>query len=134
MLSFILLLLAAAEDPPPPPPPPKPVEELHQIVVDAIRNCAKSTTGEVVVCAKDRGIAEGYRIPKMDERFAKNLRPSGRGEIVGPDVGANLGATGVGSCSKVGAGGAIGCARNEINSWAAERKAKRDAERAPPPR
>lgn len=129
MLAFLFLLQAAAEDPPPP-PPAKPVEELHQIVVDAIRNCGKSTTGEIVVCAKDRGIAEGYRIPKMDERFAKNLRPSGRGEIVGPA----LGAAGIGSCSKVGAGGSIGCARDEIKAWGAEHKAKREADRAPPPK
>ena len=81
MLPFLFLLQAATEDPPPPPPPPPPpapVEQLRQIVVDAIRNCGKPGSDEVVVCAPDRGIAEGYRLPKMDTRFAKNLRPSGR--------------------------------------------------------
>jgi hypothetical protein len=128
VLPFLFLLQAATEDPPPP-PPPKPVEQLHQIVVDAIRNCAKPTEGEIVVCSKDRGVAEGYRIPKMDDRFAKNLRPSGRGELAG----AAVGATGIGSCSKVGPGGSIGCTRNELKAWGAEQKAKRDAQRAKPP-
>ena len=125
MLPFLFLLPAAAADAPPP-PPPKPVDNLRQIVVDAIRNCPKSADGELVVCAKDRGIAEGYRIPKMDERFAKNLRPSGRGEVAVVDGG--VGASGIGSCTKVGAGGSIGCAKAEINAWAAERKAKREGE------
>ena len=126
MLPFLMLLQAATEDAPPP-PPPAPTETLHQIVVDAIRNCAHPVDGEVVVCAKDRGIAEGYRIPKMDPRYAKNLRPSGRGEVAVVDEG--VGASGIGSCTKSGAGGSIGCAKNEIKAWAAEHKQQRDADK-----
>jgi hypothetical protein len=127
VLPFLFLLQAAAVDAPKPPPPPAPTETLHKIVVDAIRNCAQPITGEVVVCAKDRGIAEGYRIPKMDERFAKNLRPSGRGEIEAVDLGIG----GLNTCSKVGAAGAIGCTKNEINTWAAEQRLKREAGQPP---
>jgi hypothetical protein len=117
MLPLLFLIQAATEDAPPP-PPPKPTEALRQIVVDAIRNCGKSSDGEVVVCARDRGIAEGYRIPKMDDRFARNLRPSGRGELTA----AAEGAIGPGTCTKVGQGGAIGCTKEQIQIWAAERK------------
>ncbi len=126
MLPFLLLLQAAAADAPPP-PPPTPTENLHQIVVDAIRNCAHPAAVEVVVCAKDRGIAEGYRIPKMDPHYAKNLRPSGRGEVAVVDDGT--GATGIGSCTKVGAGGSIGCTKSEIKAWAAEHKQQRGADK-----
>lgn len=133
MLPLFFLLQAATEDPPPPPPPPAPVEQLRQIVVDAIRNCAKPTAGEIVVCAPDRGIAEGYRIPKMDTRFAKNLRPSGRGELPMPADGDPAG-TGINSCSKVGAAGASGCSKIELKAWATEQKQKRDSDDFFPPR
>ncbi|WP_404711101.1 hypothetical protein [Sphingomonas sp. MMS24-J13] len=133
MLSFLLLIQAATEDPPPP-PPPAPVEQLRQIVVDAIRNCTKPTAGEIVVCAPDRGIAEGYRIPKMDKRFAKNLRPSGRGELPAAIAGADLGGTGIGACSKVGAVGSTGCSKIELKAWSTEQKQKRDSDDFFPPR
>jgi hypothetical protein len=132
VLPFLFLLQAATEDPPPA-PPPAPVEQLRQIVVDAIRNCARPTSGEIVVCAPDRGIAEGYRIPKMDARFAKNLRPSGRGELPKP-VDGDPGANGIAACSKVGAVGASGCSKVELKTWAAEQKRKRDSDDFFPPR
>src|SRR4051794_38281582 len=99
MVLLLLLLQAAAADPPP--PKPGAPETLQRIVVDAIRNCPKGEAGEVVICSRDRGIAEGFRIPKLDPRFAKNLRPIGRGDLTA----ASEGATGIGSCSKVGQGG-----------------------------
>ena len=68
----------------------------------------------VVVCSKDRGIAEGFRLPKLDPRFASSLRKSGRGELVD----GALGASGAGSCSTVGAGGSTGCAKRDYNAWA----------------
>jgi hypothetical protein len=124
---FLFLLQAATEDPPPPPPPPAPVEQLRQIVVDAIRNCTKPTSGEIVVCAPDRGIAEGYRIPKMDARFARNLRPSGRGELPTALAGTDLSGTGAGACSKVGAVGASGCSKIELKAWSTDQKQKHDS-------
>ena len=128
MLALLFLIQAATEDPPPPPPPPAPVEQLRQIVVDAIRNCPKPISGELVVCAPDRGIAEGYRIPKMDPRFAKNLRPSGRGEMATIDAtGAAVGGV-PGSCSKTGAAGSVGCSKIELKAWSAERQQKRDSD------
>jgi len=96
-------------------------ESLHQAVVDAIRNCPHGEGGEVIVCSRDRGVAEGYRIPKLDSRFATNLRPSGRGELPA-DAGA---ATGAQSCSNVGASGSTGCAKKAIDSWADWKKQKK---------
>lgn len=122
MLAPLIFLAAAAA---PPPPKSGPVEKLHERVVEAIRNCPHSTDGEIVICARDRGIAEGYRIPKLDPRFAGGkLRPSGRGTVDGADVGAS----GIGSCTNVGAGGSTGCALRDLNQWSDWRR-QRQAER-----
>ena len=128
MLALLLLAEVAAGAPAPAsPPPPAPVEHLRKVVIDAIRNCPEHKPDEIVVCSPDRGVAEGYRIPKLDARFAgTGLRPSGRGKADGADVGK----TGIGSCSKVGAGGTIGCGAAEYRAWKAERRADRAA---PPP-
>ena len=113
MLPLLLLAAAAA---PPAPAKPGPVETLHKQVVDAIRNCPVAGPGEITVCARDRGIAEGYRIPRMDPRFAGNaLRPSGRGTIVAPDVAAS----GTGSCTTAGGGGFTGCSLQDYRNWGA---------------
>jgi hypothetical protein len=123
MIAMLLLAAAAAASQPPAPPKVGPVEHLKKRVVDAVRNCAEPLPGEVVVCAPDRGIAEGYRIPKLDPRFAGNLRASGRGEVAGDPA-----AAGTGSCSKVGAGGATGCAKRDYSDWKAERRRMREEE------
>jgi len=121
MLALLTFFAAAAGQQP---AKSGPIEDLHQRVVEAIRNCPRSTDGEIVICARDRGIAEGYRIPKMDPRFAGGkLRPSGRGTIDGADVGAS----GIGSCTKVGAGGSTGCALRDLNKWSDWRRQQRRA-------
>jgi hypothetical protein len=107
----ILPLLLLAADPPA--AEPAPVDTLRSTVVDAIRNCPKGRDGEIVVCSRDRGFAEGFRIPKLDPRFARNLRPSGRGELAS----AEPGAAGIGTCTNTGAGGTTGCTLKQAKSW-----------------
>ena len=106
--------------------PAEPVGHLREVVVDAIRNCPKPVGDEIVVCSRDRGIAEGYRIPKLDPRYATNLRPSGRGELAGAEVGA----TGVRSCTNVGAVGATGCTLGDYSLWGAWAREQRAARKA----
>ena len=91
-----------------------PIEKEHKMVVEAVRGCAENDEDTIVVCSKDRGVAEGYRLPKLDPRFAEALRKNGRGGLTD----ANLGASGAGSCSTVGAGGSTGCSKREYNAWA----------------
>lgn len=120
-MSILLSLLLAAADPPA--PVVGPVADLRQKVVEAIRDCPVPKEGEIVVCSRDRGIAEGYRLPKLDPRFAQR-DPKARA----PDVLDGVGDTGTGSCSAVGAGGAFGCARRDYDKWGAWRR-QRLAER-----
>lgn len=42
-------------------PPADPLKDLRGTVVAAIRNCGMTTTGEIVVCSRDKGYAEGER-------------------------------------------------------------------------
>lgn len=123
----LLFLAAAAAGPPTDKPKMGPIEKEHKIVVDAVRGCPEDDEeDEVVVCSRDRGIAEGYRLPKLDPRFALNTRKNGRGELTDPA----LGAAGAGSCTNSGAGGSTGCTLRNIKSWAEERKRQKADDRA----
>jgi hypothetical protein len=130
MAAALALLLAAAA-PVAEPPKAGPVEHLHKQVVQAIRNCPEGEDGEIVVCSRDRGVAEAYRLPKMDGRFA-TLRPSGRGTAAAAAAGADLGASGTGSCSAAGAGGATGCQLQMDKQWG-DWKKQRQADGQPFP-
>ena len=128
MLPLLLFAALAADGPPTAKPKMGPIEKEHKIVVDAVRDCHQfdDDPDEIVVCSRDRGVAEGYRLPKLDPRFALGLGSNGRTQLVDPA----LGATGVGSCSNVGAGGNTGCTLRNIKSWADEQKQKKAQDQA----
>lgn len=124
MLPLLLFFAAAAADK----PKMGPVEKEHKMVVDAVRGCPEQTDeDEIVVCSNDRGIAEGYRLPKLDPRFATNVRKNGRGGLTD----SSLGASGAGSCSTTGAGGATGCSKREYNAWAQWKQDKKKEDQLP---
>jgi len=126
MVLALLLAAVAAEGAP---PKKGVVETQRKHVVDAIRNCAVAGPGEIAVCARDRGVAEGFRIPRLDPRFAGTLRKSGRGEIA---ESAAIAAGGVGSCSATGAGGFTGCTLQDYKNWGIDKQARQAAgERSP---
>lgn len=120
MLPLLILALAAAEDPPAPI-----VTDLRQKVVTAIRNCPETKGDEIVVCSKDRGIAESYRLPKLDPRYAID-DPKARDY----DKLNGVGAAGAGSCSPVGAMGSIGCSKRDYEAWGDWKKRQLAAKRA----
>ncbi len=109
-LSLILLAAVALAAPATDPlaaPPADPVVALKTRVVEAIRNCPKPVAGEIVVCSRDRGVAEGYRLPKIAERYDYR----GGIESVSRERHRIMegGEAGAGSCGPVGAGGWTGC-------------------------
>ncbi|WP_116091277.1 hypothetical protein [Sphingomonas crusticola] len=123
MLSLLLFAAAIATTK----PKMGPIEIERKMVVDAVRGCPEAASeDEIVVCSNDRGIAEGYRLPKLDPRFDVTLRPKGRGALTDRDLGRG----GVGSCSTTGAGGSTGCSLRGINNWAEEQRRKKAADRA----
>ena len=102
-----------------------PIEKEHKMVVKAVRGCDEDEEDVIVICSKDRGVAEGYRLPRLDPRFAANLRPSGRGELTGADAAT----AGTGSCTASGAGGFTGCSKRDYNAWAQwKRDRKKEAQ------
>ena len=93
--------------------------KVSEIIVDGTDPCPRSTDDDVVVCAR-RPEAERFRIPEI-------LRQSGTPQerqswTKQAEALSTAGATGIGSCSAVGPGGATGCAQQEINRAFRERR------------
>ena len=118
-MMLALLLLAVAD---PPAPTPAPTEALKQVVVDAIRNCGKSQGDEIVVCSRDRGVAESYRLPKIQPRLAESAHTGGKLEAL-----AGAGAGGQGTCTATGAAGTTGCSLAQANAWGEWKKRQKAA-------
>lgn len=98
-------------------PPASPLQDMHTRVIEAIRNCAHPAPGEIVVCSKDRGFAEGYRLPKSDPRFEHRDSP-----IVnllqgndGPPPNA---------CNSPSLVGKTGCSIDDYRKWQAWKRAQ----------
>ncbi|MDO6416537.1 hypothetical protein Q4F19_19295 [Sphingomonas sp. BIUV-7] len=122
----LLLILALAAADPPAEPVAAATAEIRQKVIDAIRACPESKGDEIVICSRDRGIAESYRLPKLDPRFAETDPKLKTTEEALDGVGD----TGTGSCSAVGAGGAFGCAKRDYNDWGDWKRRQRAARQA----
>src|SRR3954465_15296499 len=114
-MPLLLILALALADPPAAPLDPAAVAtaDIRQKVVPAIRNCPEAKGDEIVICSKDRGIAESYRLPKLDPRYAESDPKIRKPE----DVLEGTGDGGFGSCSTVGIGAGTGCAMRDYRAW-----------------
>ena len=102
--------------------------KVSEIIVYGTDPCPRSTDDDVVVCAR-RPEAERFRIPELlRETGTLQERQSWTKQAEGL---ATAGATGIGSCSAVGPGGATGCAQQEINRAFRERREEDAAAVAP---
>ena len=92
--------------------------------------CPKSSSGEIVVCAR-RPDNDRYRIP---ERFRKPDELTGDREswAYHAEQLEMVGASGIESCSPVGPGGATGCMQQLIKSAELERRKGKSEERRIP--
>ncbi len=87
--------------------------------------CPKpSSPDEVVVCAR-LPESEIYRIPTQLRQADRRNSPfeENRALLVGDVAGG-----GIGSCSAVGAGGAVGCNRRQVDAWASDRAGRMGTE------
>jgi len=93
--------------------------KVSEIIVYGTDPCPRSTDDDVVVCAR-RPEAERFRIPELlREDGTRQERQSWTKQA---EALSTVGATGIGSCSAVGPGGASGCAQQEINRAFRERR------------
>ena len=99
-------------------------ERMNMVIVFGDDACPVSTGSEITVCAR-KAEGERYRIPAPFRE-----QPSTKSEAWTQKVIAyeSVGATGVQSCSPVGAGGWTGCASKFIRDNAAEKKAGSDVQ------
>ncbi len=113
--------------------PPEPAAAQVQngtLVIYGNDKCPTNSSGEEIVVCVRRSERERFRIPKE----LRDVEPTRDGESWATRVGDNLnaGATGIGSCSTVGAGGQTGCFVQRANAARAERRARQQAESAIP--
>ena len=99
-----------------------------EIIVYGTDPCPRSTDDDVVVCAR-RPEAERFRIPEVLRETG--TRQENQSWTKQAEALARAGATGIGSCSAVGPGGASGCTQQEIDRAFRERREDDDAEVAP---
>ena len=102
-----------------------PREKVNQLIVYGDDPCPASTDGSSTVCAR-KDEAERFRIPAP---LRDNPNASvNQGWTQRVKAYETVGATGVNSCSPVGAGGASGCMAQLINTAYAEKKQSSDVQ------
>lgn len=93
--------------------------------------CPTDSNGnEIVVCVR-RPAGERFRIPK--EIRPESIKREYQSFAVRQEAINDTGATGIGSCSTIGAGGQTGCLVQQNRNWKREQKAKKEAEAANTP-
>jgi len=103
---------------------------VKRMVVFGDDPCPKSSSGEIVVCAR-RPDNDRYRIP---ERFRQPDELTGDHEAWAyrAEQLEMVGASGIQSCSPVGPGGATGCMQQLINAARLEQRKNKSEERRIP--
>lgn len=82
---------------------------------------------EIVVCVR-RSAAERYRLPK--DLRPDTIKPEFQSWAARQQGALVAGASGIGSCSAEGSGGATGCATQQFDAARAENRARKAAQRA----
>ena len=95
-------------------------QRTSQIIVYGNDPCPRTTSGEIVVCAR-RPERERYRVPEVF-REGQRLR-DGESWAARAETVENEGQTGIGSCSAVGPGGFTGCWEEMMRQYRQDRKA-----------
>lgn len=122
---FILAALLAAPLPASAQERDNPAEKINQLIVYGDDPCPASSDGSITVCAR-KDEAERFRIPKpLRENPNASVNQGWTQRVKAYET---VGATGVNSCSPVGAGGATGCMAQLINSAYSEKKQASDVQ------
>lgn len=145
MAVMLIPAAATAQRPPPtimeqPKPKPKPIADAPEAPVNGVtylysatQKCPTDTDGnEITVCVR-RSPSEQFRIPK--ELRPDTLKPEYESwALRGSQTVAEIGRSGIGSCSTEGAGGATGCATQAFEAARRENRARKAAQAANGPK
>lgn len=85
--------------------------QVRQVIVYGNDPCPRGSADEVVVCAR-RPESERFRVPQTTR---DPEAPAARSNLDRDQEAREVSATGIGSCSPSGPGGASGCLQQEIN-------------------
>jgi len=119
------LLIAVLAGPLPAAAQDNPQEKVNQLIVYGDDPCPVSSDGSITVCAR-KDESERFRIPApLRENPNASVNQGWTQRVKAYET---VGATGVNSCSPVGAGGATGCMAQLINSAYAEKKQSSDVQ------
>lgn len=136
MAAMLIPAVAEAQRPPPTimeQPKPKPIADAPEAPVNgvtylynAMQKCPTDTDGnEITVCVR-RTPDEQFRIPK--ELRPDTLKPEYESWALRGQSVAEIGRSGIGSCSTEGLGGASGCASQQFEAARRENRARKEAE------
>lgn len=90
------------------------------LVIYGTQKCPTTESGEEIVVCVRRNASEQFRIPK--ELREMEITPENESWAVRAQGVDAAGASGIGSCSTVGAGGATGCFAQQANQYRANKK------------
>lgn len=92
------------------------------LVIYGNQKCPTDENGNEIVVCQRRNADEQYRIPKELREF--QVTPDNKAWAAREEATRYAGATGVGSCSTVGAGGATGCVMQQVRANKVENRKK----------
>lgn len=92
------------------------------LVIYGNQKCPTDQNGNEIVVCQRRDADEQYRIPKELREF--EVTPDNKSWAAREETMRDVGATGVGSCSAVGASGATGCVMQQVRANKIENKKK----------
>jgi hypothetical protein len=101
-------------------------QQQGELIVFGNDKCPTNDNGEEIVVCRRLDESERFRIPK-DVR-PSTIKPQYESWAVRSETNANVGDTGIGSCTTVGPGGGTGCFGQEAAAAKRERKAAKKEE------
>ncbi len=108
-------------------PLPAAAQSLPKLVIYGDQKCPTDASGNEIIVCERRSQEEQFRIPK--ELRELEITPQNEGWAARAAANDDVGATGTGSCSNVGAGGSTGCFLQQSRNNKATNKARKADQR-----